>query len=314
MSEMMKDIGDEELNLLERNSRRPQQDNKEISEEQMIDMVQRIQRGEKVNPIQPTKIVEPNEVRMQVPSFMNQASNTNYWKIDGLPSKGIFYREGTEILGRPMKVLEVKKISSITDDNGDFILNDIIRRTTTGIDINEMYVADKLYIIFWLRANTYRESGYVVPFICPKCGKKSEYHFEISNLEVQNLSEDFNPNKDIKIGNDIVKYDYLRVKDELYIDRFKELNSQAIGEIDNELLAMAQMIKSINGKEKTLLEKYHWIIELEPGNFSYLKTFIEKKGMGIKPFVMVECKECGGTATIAVSFQENFIIPEFKFE
>lgn len=312
----MKDISDEELDMLERSSRKASQVPNEISDQEMIAMVDKIKKGENPIPViqRNNKIIEPEMPRMNVPNFQQQYSNTNYWKINGLPSKGRFYNEGVEILGRPMKVLEVKKISSITEENGDFILNDIIRRTTTGIDINDLYVADKLFIIFWLRANTYRESGYIVPFICPKCGKKSEYHFEIDNLEVQNLSDDFDPNNEITVGSNQISYDYLRVRDELYIDRFKELNSQAVGEIDDELLAIAQMIKKIDGKERTLLEKYHWIIELNPGDFSYLKTYIEKKGMGIKPFVLVECKECGGTATIAVSFQENFIIPEYKFE
>ena len=279
--EQMRDISDEELNRIERETRKPRQlQSNEISEEQMISMVDKIRKGENVVPNQP-KVVEPEDVKMQVPSFMNQTSNANFWKIEGLPSKGRFYSEGTEILGRPMKVLEVKKVSSITEDNGDYILNDVIRKTTTGIDINNMYIADKLYIIFWLRANTYRESGYVIPFVCPKCEKKSDYHFDINNLEVQLLSDDFSPEKEIKVGNAAIKYDYLRVKDELYINRFRELNSELVGEIDAELLAIAQMIKTINGQNKTLLEKYYWITELDPGDFSYLKTFIEKKGMGI---------------------------------
>lgn len=312
----MKDIDDEELRMIERGSQRVNSEDDKMNQEQMIAMVDRIKKGENPYPqqsVQP-KFLEPDAPKMQIPTFNQHFASSNYWKIDGLPSKGRFYADGTELLGRPMKVLEVKKISSITEDNGDFILNDIVRRTTTGIDVNDLYVADKLYIIFWLRANTFRESGYIVPFICPKCGKKSDYHFEIDKLEVQQLSDDFNPSKEIKIGSSVITYDYLRVKDELFIDRFKELNSQAVGEIDDEILAMVQMIKTIDGKEKTLLEKYHWMIELNPGDYSYFKTYVEKKGMGIKPFVMVECKECGGTASIAVSFREDFIIPEYKFE
>jgi len=314
---MMKDISDEELKMLEQNKIENRNKAESISEEKMIEMVQKINRGEKVFPItnNEQKIIEPEYApKMSVPNFQDQVVKSNYWKIDGLPSKSKFYSEGTEILGRPLKVLEVKKISSMTDNNGDFILNDIIRKTITGIDVNELYVADKLYIIFWLRANTYRESGYVVPFVCSKCGKKSEYHFEINNLEVQQISDDFNPRKELKIGNSNITYDYLKIKDELYLSKFKELNSNTIGEIDDEILAMSQMVKTINGIQKTLLEKYYWMIELEPGDFAYLKNYIEKKGMGIKPFVMVECQKCGGTGPVGVTFQEYFFVPEYKFE
>lgn len=314
---MMEDISDEELKRIEKSSSQPSQTEREISDEQLIKMTQEVSESKK--PIQTAvknNIVEPDMSQPMInPMSYAGNTNTNYWKIEGLPSKGKFYPQGTEIQGRPMKVLEVKKVSSINEDNGDFVLNDIVRKTIKGIDHNEMYVADKLYAIFWLRANTYRDSGYVVPFICSKCEKKSEYHFEVDNLEVQQISDDFSPNKDIKLKNgDTIRYDYLKIKDELYIDRFKELNGDAVGEIDDELLGMSQMIKSINGKAETLLQKYHWLINLDPGDYSYLRTYFEKKGMGIKPFVNITCNSCGGTAVTAVNFRADFFIPETKFE
>jgi len=321
----MKDISDEELRNIERTISTPSVNTKREDEDRdLISMVQNIKDGKSIvrepvnEPIEPEVAppVNANVAQTVKASFVpGQASNANYWKIDGLPSKGKFYPEGSEILGRPMKVLEVKKISSMGEENGDFVINDIVRRCVTGIDTNDLYVADKLYIIFWLRANTYRDSGYIIPFMCPKCEKKSEYHFEVDNLEVKFIEDDFSPNKEITMLNgDKVSFDYLKIKDEIFIDRFKELNSQMVGEIDDELLAMSQMIKSINGKQPTLLQKYNWIIGVEPGDYSYLKTYMEKKGMGMKPFVNIECKECGGTAPVGVSFREEFLIPEYKFD
>jgi len=313
----MKDVSEEELKQAERNIL-SSKDLNEVSDRQLINMVQKIKEG-KVSEV--VRQRESNMIEPEVPKVINNIteevisySNANYWKIIGLPSKSRFYPAGVEILGRPMKVLEVKKISSMNDENGDFIINDIVRKTTKGLPLEEMYVADKLFIAFWLRANTYRESGYVVPFICNKCQKKSEFHFEVNNFEVQEISDDFDPKKDFKIGDNRITYDYLRVRDELYIDRFKELNRNTIGEIDPELLSMAQMIKTIDGKEQSLLQKYYWITELHPGSYSYMKTLFEKKGMGIKPFINITCKECGGTATTAVSFRQEFFVPEFKFE
>lgn len=313
----MIDVTDAELNQIERNTKQPIS-NREESDAQLIEMVKQIKEGNKI--MTPSSQVQPKIVEPEMPNYNADVTtsnivNSNYWKITGLPSKGKFYPAGTEILGRPMKVLEVKKISSINEENGDFVLNDIVRKTTKGLPVEEMYVADKLFIIFWLRSNSYRESGYVVPFVCPKCEKKSEYHFEVSTLEVQEISDNFSPDNNYKmINGDTVKYDYLKVKDEIYIDRFKELNRAAIGDIDAELLAMAQMIKSINGKEQTLLQKYYWIVELAPGDYAYLRSLMEKSGMGIKPYVNVTCKDCGGNAPIGVSFRADFFIPEYKAE
>lgn len=321
----MNDITDEELRQIERAVPQSSSSNKarEAEDQSLISIVQGIKEG---RPMVREPITEPikqastpintNIAQTNKANFMpGQVSNANYWKIDGLPSKGKFYPVGTEILGRPMKVLEVKKISSIGEENGDFVINDIVKRCITGIDVNELYVADKLYIVFWLRANTYRDSGYVIPFMCPKCEKKSEYHFEIDKLEVKYIEDDFGPDKELKMMNgDSITFDYLKIKDEIYIDRFKELNAQAMGEVDDELLSMAQMIKTINGKTPSLLQKYNWITGIEPGDYSYIKTYMEKKGMGMKPFVNVECKECGGTTPVGVSFREDFLIPEYKFD
>jgi hypothetical protein len=304
-------VSPEELNKLQNQMIGPkQEDFQEISDENLINMAKNLKEGKVMK--------EPEIVRMsrgEESSVDFSGKSSNYWKIDGLPSLCKFYPEGTQILGRPMKVLEVKKIASMSETNGDFILNDIVKKTTKGINTDDLYVADKLYICFWLRANSYRDSGYVVPFICPKCESKSEYHFEVDNLEIQTISDDFSPDKPLKMKNgDIVQYDYLRVKDELFIDRFKEINSSMIGGIDDELLAMAQMIKVINGKQPTLLQKYYWVTELDPSDYAYLRTYMEKKGMGIKPYINATCKECGGTAPIGVSFQSAFFIPEYKFE
>jgi len=300
----MENVSDEELKRIENTKTVQQPVSQGISDEKLIAMTQATETS---NPVEAV-LAARNEVNQDLPA-------ANYWEIKDLPSKSKFYPAGTKIYARPMKVPEVKKVTSISEENGDFILNDIVRRTTKGIVADEIYVADKLFIIFWLRANTYRDSGYVVKFVCPKCERQSEYHFEIDNLEVQYVSDDFSPNVDLKLqGGDLVRYDYLKIKDELYIDRFKELNTAAVGDIDDELLGMAQMIKSINGKEMTLLHKYHWITEMDPGEYVYLRSYMEKKGMGIKPFVNVECQECGGTAPVPVSFREDFIIPQYNFE
>ena len=314
----MRDIDDLELSKVMGQSR-PSVNSSQASDEALIRAVQNIKEGKGIRVDEngqtiANKLVEPEPMVQTRQTVETGDNSSNYWKIDGMPSKGKFYPSGSQIVGRPLKVLEIKKISSMNEENGDFILNDIIKRTIKGINHEDIYVADKLFFIFWLRANSYRDSAYVVPFTCNKCDKKTDYHFEVNNLEVKQVSDKFSPKVEYRVGNESITYDYLRIKDEMYIDRFKELNTEAMGNIDNEFLSMAQMIKTIGGKEPTLLQKYYWLIELDPGSFTYLKTLIEKNGMGIKPYVNVSCKECGGTAVAAVSFREEFLFPEAKFE
>lgn len=248
-------------------------------------------------------------------SFNSTVSDmTNYWEIKDLPSKGRLYPEGTVILGRPLKVIEIKKITSMNESNGDFILNDVLSKCIKGIDVNKLYIADKIYILLWLRSNTFKDSSYVVNFKCNKCEKESVFHFEVDQLEVKQLSDDYNLDNEIRVGNDVIKYEYLTINDELYIDRFKEINSKVVSEVDDELLSMAQMIKEINGKNLGLMEKYFWITNIGPGEFSYLKTYINKNGMGVKPYINVTCKKCGGVSPVGITFREDFFLPEYQTE
>ncbi len=246
---------------------------------------------------------------------MDAIDSANYMEIVGLPSKGSLYPKNTKLVGRALKVIEVKKLSALTEENADYIINDIISRTIKGINVDDILVSDKLYLIFWLRANTYRDSGYTVGFHCDKCETDSSYHFELDNLEVNFLREDYNPNNEITLQNgDRVLLKQLRVKDEKIVDRFKEMNSESIRDIDDELLTVSQMIQTVNGSEVGLLTKYNYILDLAPGDFSYISSYMDKFSMGVKPYVNAVCKKCGGTAPCAVSFRADFFFPKYQID
>jgi hypothetical protein len=247
-------------------------------------------------------------------SSIDDRPGLNFWPINDLPSKYKLYPEGTKILGRPLKVIEVKKLASLTDENAGYIINDILRRTIKGIDVNNILLADRFYIVLWLRSNTYRDSGYVVQYQCPKCEKETDFHFELKDLEVVYLSDDYNPNKDIRLkSGDVIKFKFLTIADEFNLDRFKETNSRM--QYDEELLSISEMITSINGQKKTLMEKYLWLTEdLSPEDYSYIISYIEKYGMGVKPYINVTCKLCGGTSPVGMTFRPDFILPTYKID
>ena len=305
----MDDVSDEELNSSVRGGRSNVGNSNGMSDEELI----RLTKNTMSEPPQDRGYVE-KELPIVNNNFVGGLDSSNYWKIEGLPSKGKFYPEGTLIVGRPLKVIEVKKITSINDTNADFILNDILSRCIKGIDVNKIFIADKLFFLFWLRANSFRDSSYVVSFKCCKCEKESDYHFEIDSLETQVISDEYDVNKEFTVGKDKITYEYLKVEDELYIYKFKEINSKIVADVDDELLAMAHMIKKINGKSLGLMEKYFWMTNIAPGEFSYLKTIMNKFGMGVKPFVNVTCKFCGGITPVGISFREDFFLPEYKID
>jgi len=145
-----------------------------------------------------------------------------------------------------------------------------------------------------------------------KCEKTSSYHFEINNLNVNYLKDDYDPEKSIQLENgDYIKLRYLKIKDEFEIDRFVEINQKVLGEIDKELLALACMITDINGnKVSTLTEKYNYVLEFSPRDLSYVTTYLDEYGIGIEPNMNIECTECGGVVPMGVTFRSDFFLPK----
>lgn len=255
-----------------------------------------------------------NAGAIETGSIVNtNVDKSNYWEIKGLPTKGRLYPEGTLIEARPLKVIEVKKLSSLNDGNADYVINDILRRTVRGIKIDDIYLADKIFIIFWLRANTFRDSSYNIEFKCPKCEKDSKYHFELDNLKVNYLKDDYNPSHELttKQG-DKLTMRYLTIADELLFERFKEINSTVLDEIDDDLLGLACMINTVNGsKVEDVLEKYNYVLNtLTPEDFSLLSTYVDDNGIGVEQVMNVTCKECGGVAPLGVTFRPEFFLPK----
>lgn len=269
--------------------------------------------------IAPT-IVEPPK-RMNTPIKSNNPldqlmqDNSNYYFIDKLPTQYVLYPEGTKLYGRPLTVLEVKKVSTINEYNSNYIINDILRKTIKGIDINDLYIADKIYLMFWLRANTYRDSRYVVDYKCEKCDFDGQVHVGVDSINIENLSEDFYPSKEYTTPDDHkFTFDFMKIGDELKIERFKDHSAKLIGGVDDDILNLSIMIKKVDGRDATTLEKYNWLVNMEPGIFSYILSTVGQYNVGIKPYINIECTGCGGETLMGISFRPEFFLPKYKFD
>jgi len=239
-------------------------------------------------------------------------TNNNYWEVTGLPTGGKLYPEGTKIVARPLKVLEVKKLTSINEYNAESVITDILRKCVRGISVDEIYLNDKVFILFWLRANSFRNNSYVVDFECPKCEKESTYHFEINNIQIKSVE---NFEKDLVLDSgDAISLKFLKIKDEKDIGNFRERYEQIIvkagGEVDEELVGMSFMIDTINNVKVSPLDKYNYVLRLEPEDFSMLLTHIENNTASVKPYMNIACNLCGGETQLGLSFRPDFFLPK----
>jgi hypothetical protein len=260
------------------------------------------------------KMVDIEETTAKVQEVIPEktvVSKDNYYVIKGLPSGGKFYPQGTEIMGRPLKVLEVKQLSAINEDNADNIINSILRKSVKGLPIDDILIADKLFIMFWLRTNTYRESNYILNYKCGTCKEEVSYEFLLENLGIKNVPDTFSIERltfKLKGNQDEIKFGFPTIKQERVADEFKN-NASYINNIDTDIVGLCVLIKSINGESKSMLEKYNYIISLDPSDYAYLISYINKWSFGIDPIVNATCKNCGGVSLMGVSFQGDFWIP-----
>ena len=74
------------------------------------------------------------------------------------------------------------------------------------------------------------------------------------------------------------------------------------------------MIKQIDGEEKSIMEKYNWLVNTDPGMFSYIVSVLGEFNVGIKPYINIECSGCGGETLMGISFRPEFFLPKYKFE
>lgn len=266
--------------------------------------------------IEDVDVVKPVEKKAEKVS-----KSDNYFEITGLPSKMRFYPEGTVIEGRPMKVLEAKLLSSLSEDNFDKIVNEVLTRTIRGINVQDLIVADKYFIVFWLRANTYKDSSYTMKFDCPHCNKKdknapeSEYNFGLDCLNVNHLKAEFDFKTELSLPQEKTKllFRLPTITDETKLADFKKNIANSMMDIDDEILQVANVIASIDGESQSLLSKYNFLTELFPGDYAYIESYIESFDIGISESMDVKCNKCGGTSPVGITFQKEFFLPKFVF-
>jgi len=235
--------------------------------------------------------------------------------IVDLPSRGKLYPEGTVIRARPLKVIEIKKLSSLSEDTANYVINDILRSATRGIDIADLYIADKIFLIFWLRSQSFKDPNYVVDYTCQNCGNDSSYHFDVDTLNITKLSDDFNPNVKLPNGDEVV-IDYLTVKDELasstFAGKFDAMLTNDDIEVDEDLLSLSYIIRSVNGKALIDYDRYLYVYNMSPEQYSYLISYVKEFSIGVSPVISAKCEKCGGESLVGVTFREEFFLPKYK--
>jgi hypothetical protein len=251
------------------------------------------------------KMIDPETQPKVKDSIPEVPITENYWEIKDFPSQSRFYN-GQKIFGRPLKVLDLKKLAAMDDSNTTETIETIIRRCTKGINVEEILTPDKLYILFWLRYNTYKDKGYQVKYSCQHCNKETEYFFDLNMLDVTNLSEEMYQKMNVKISSgEIVKLRYQTMGIEKEVEAFtKKYSNDPLFEMDEDVLNLAACISGM-----PLKNRYQWLVDLNPSDYGKLESVMDEIGIGVVPFITATCKLCKGENLLGTSFRTQFLFP-----
>lgn len=235
----------------------------------------------------------------------------NFSEISVLPTMYKFYPN--KIYARSLNVIEVKKLTSITPENAETIATDILSKATRGVNVNDIFLVDKFYILLYLRAITFSNPNYSVEFDCPICKhEKSRFHFSVSDLTVEYLGDDFDLNTVTKLSNgDELTFKFLNVLDQLEMNNYKVVAAKSL-DVDDELLHIACSINTINGEYRPVGDRLNYMIDgsITAEDFSDITSRIHDFAIGVNPVMNAKCKECGGVSEILIPFRDAFFLPK----
>lgn len=101
---------------------------------------------------------------------------------DLLPSKGKYY--ATDLYVKKLSTIDIKNLSTLTADTIDGVMNSIIAHCVQGINVNDILVGDKFWLIFYLRNLTYNDYPFYVKYNCKECGKTAMYKTQMKDIIV----------------------------------------------------------------------------------------------------------------------------------
>lgn len=259
---------------------------------------------------------QPTSNQKEAPQQTNIAERSGIWipiPHDALPSRGKYYEE--QIQGRPLGATEIKQLSSMNQKNAEALVDQTLKQCIRGVAFDNILVADKLFLLFWLRQNTYKRTGYTTTFECSECGAKVSAPFSIEDLEVNYHPEEGEDLFDIPVGDNIFRVKYRTVADDIEMKNVIKKNANTIS-FDEDFLTMASSIVAINGETLHLLKKYRYITDptkFTADDFSELSGGLNAIAIGVNPIVKIPCSKCGGISDTLIPFRPDYFLPANEF-
>jgi len=214
-----------------------------------------------------------------------------------LPSKNKFYNlvdPAKPITLRPMTFEDEKAMMSNKNPNVD-VINSLLARCVTNINIATLLQLDKLYIIMQLRSISYGDE-YAAQIACPSCKRDNKVKFNLCDLQTKYIPEDLsNPIElTLPVLQKTMKVRLPRIEDERYFT--------------NSEMAMSNMwrfVEEIDGHDaKVIISK---VVEQLPLKDAHaLLNVIGGNDYGIDTRVRFVCNSCSHHEVMELPITTDF--------
>lgn len=178
---------------------------------------------------------------------------------------------------------------------------DVLGRCLEGIDIKELTLGDKLFLMVWHAINSYSD-GFSLPIICEHCLLKISVDYKLEDAEIKYLPDDFKEPISVSLfDGTIVNCRLVRVKDELYINKLeREIN-------DN--VYLHNIAVCIVDDSKDLIQKVDWLSNLSSKDVAKIRAVQDSYYHGVDFTMKYTCPKCQGRGTFIAPFRLDQILP-----
>ena len=224
-------------------------------------------------------------------SILGERTSSEYTTVE-LPSNGLSYQKTAKI--RPFTFSDEKFALKADVKKSDF-LNVLLKRCVKDIDLDDLYLCDKLFLVYKLKEIS---TGSSMPVLieCEACGLESSMKIDLSVLNVKFMKEDLD--YPIKINLDVLQKEAkirpARVREESYSTSFEVLS--------NNLWRFVESIHEV--EDKTVLAEV--IPRLPVEDVHNIMRHISLSDYGIDPTAVFACPSCSNKQEMEVPLTTNF--------
>jgi hypothetical protein len=214
--------------------------------------------------------------------------------IIDLPSENRFYNGVTQVTVKPMTFENEKNVVANLKRDIDPI-NTLLADCVKGVNVSELLLFDKLYILMRLRQISYGDE-YQFNVECPKCSRESSVKMSLTDLIINKIPEDLADPREIKLPvcKKKVKIRFPRVKDEPYLTNADTINQN-----------LYRMVDSVEGMQDLLLIN-NFVKKLPLKDVKTIIKEFSRPDLGLDPRVLFECPKCSKETEVAIPITANF--------